>query len=139
MTMIFTNGTCLDPVAGVVEVEFWNSMVHLGRFVLNQLTRCCCTAMEPGVPGTLGMRIGARIEPVLISKSAPAMGIFWRVSSERGVYALTRERMATRPKRRVFRIEISIISCRRWPFSQSSNPWKRHGRLSSLWRARGQL
>ena len=46
--------------------------------------------MEPGVPGTLGIKIGASIDPVWISKSAPALGMFLSVSSDKGVYAEVR-------------------------------------------------
>lgn len=87
--IIFVKGTCFFPVAGVVDVEFWNSIVQFGKFVRNQFTKCCCTAIDPGVPGTRGIRIGASIEPVFISKSAPAAGRFRRVSSDKGVYAVT--------------------------------------------------
>lgn len=92
--MIFTNGTWVEPVAGVVEVEFWNEMVHRGRCVVNQSTKCSWTLVEPGVPGTRGMRMGLRMEPLFMSKSEPAAGRLRRVSSERGVYAATRERSA---------------------------------------------
>jgi len=97
---MFVNGTCLFPVAGVVEVEFWNSIVQFGRFVLNQFTKCCWTAVDPGVPGTLGTRIGANIEPVLISKSAPAAGRSRRVSSDKGVYAVTPSKAQSRNSNR---------------------------------------
>lgn len=94
--MIFAKGTCRSPVAGVVEVEFWNSMFQFGKFVLNQLMKCCWTAKEPGVPGTRGIRIGASIEPVLISKSGPAAGRFRSVESDKGVYAVTAQRQKKR-------------------------------------------
>ena len=55
---------------------------------MNHSTKCRWTAVEPGVPGTRGIKIGARIEPVLMSKSVPAEGRLLRVSSDKGVYAV---------------------------------------------------
>jgi hypothetical protein len=53
------------------------------------------------VPGTRGTRIGERMEPVLMSKSAPAEGRLESVASERGVYAVaTSVRVAHRSDRR---------------------------------------
>ena len=43
---------------------------------MNQSTKCCRTVEIPGVPGTRGIRIGDRIAPVFISKSARAAGRF---------------------------------------------------------------
>lgn len=54
--------------------------------------RCSRALSEPGVPGTRGMRIGARRAPDLISKSeSEGNGIFESPASERGVYARIEE------------------------------------------------
>jgi hypothetical protein len=88
------------PVAGVSDVEFWNSIVQLGRFVRNQFTKWSRTATIPGVPGTRGTRIGARIGPFLMSKSAPADGRLLSVLSDRGVYAAQKQKESSRIKAR---------------------------------------
>lgn len=78
---------------------------------MDQSTKCCWTAAEPGVPGTRGIRIGERIEPVLMSKSTPADGKLRSVSSDTGVYAVTtRVRIAQTKRRRVCRRRNAILS-----------------------------
>jgi hypothetical protein len=47
----------------VVAVEFCQRISHLGRCVLKSDTNCCRTASWPVVPGTRGMRRGARRVP----------------------------------------------------------------------------
>jgi len=113
VTIIFVNGTCLLPVAGVIDVEFWKSMVHLGRLVSNHWTKCCCTAVFPGVPGTRGIKIGASIDPVLMSKSAPAAGRLFNVSSDNGVYAVMPRSALT--KSSIRRSHSILLSERREP------------------------
>jgi len=70
-------------------VEFWKEISHFGRYVPNHDTKCCCTAKEPGVPGTRGIKIGERIGPLLMSKSPFEEGRLLRVSSDSLVYAVT--------------------------------------------------
>lgn len=87
MAIRFTNGICEPPEVGVNEVEFWKVIFQLGRERWKKLTKCVSTAVDPGVPGTRGCSIGARMPPFLMSKSSPGPGRLLRVSSERLVYA----------------------------------------------------
>lgn len=56
--------------------------------VLKKSTKWLRTAVDPGLPGTRGRRIGARSLPVFVLKSSPGAGIAFSVSSDRLEYAL---------------------------------------------------
>ena len=88
---MLTKGISASPVTGVLEVEFWNERRHSGSLVWKKSTKWLRTAVEPGLPGTRGRRIGARSLPVWMLKSSPGPGMACRVSSERVEYALTRQ------------------------------------------------
>jgi hypothetical protein len=62
--MRLTNGNSLLPGSGVLDVEFWKVIFHAGREVRKKLTKWFRTAVEPGDPGTRGMRIGDSKVPV---------------------------------------------------------------------------
>ena len=80
---------------------------------MNQSTKCRWTAAEPGVPGTLGTKIGDNIEPVLMSKSAPADGRLLSVSSDKGVYAATANARTAQTKTRSVCRKPDTIVCNR--------------------------
>lgn len=73
---------------GVLEVLFCHSRFQWGRLEVKNEARWCWAAVWPGVPGTRGMRSGARREPDLGSMSSPGEGMARRKLSERGLYAL---------------------------------------------------
>ena len=102
--------------------------------------------MEPGVPGTLGIKIGASIDPVWISKSAPALGMFLSVSSDKGVYAEIRlpKRLssanAARRIRGIVLLVIVILKKAAAPYPMISNParsWRGGRRAIALGGAKG--
>lgn len=77
----------MDPESGVVAVEFCHEISHSGRFLEKKETKCCWTLRWPGVPGTRGMRMGARSpEAVLVMSKSEVRGdgrdLSWE--SERG-------------------------------------------------------
>lgn len=45
-----------------MDVELCHSIVHSGRLVVKKSIKCRWAAVDPGVPGTRGMRRGARRE-----------------------------------------------------------------------------
>ena len=99
--MRFVNGTSSPFETGVVLVEFWNVSFHLGRFSAKKFTRWKRTASEPGVPGTRGRRMGARMAPFFMSKSLPGEGSDLSEESERAVYARMERRREGRRRRRL--------------------------------------
>lgn len=80
--MRLAKGISSAPVAGVVAVELCHSISQSGSCSWKKRTKCCCTAREPGVPGTRGIRMGASSWPLWMSKSAPAAGMRRRLSSD---------------------------------------------------------
>lgn len=85
LNIMLLNGTSLEPVAGVLSVEFCHSVVQLGSSLWKKSTKCCWTLTEPGVPGTRGIRIGASSAPLWMSKSSSlGVGTARRKLSERG-------------------------------------------------------
>lgn len=62
--MILTKGTSAPSDVGVADVEFWRVISHLGSDSWKKLRKCVRTLIDPGVPGTRGIRIGARRAPL---------------------------------------------------------------------------
>ena len=87
MKMRFWKGNCLPLEVGVVAVLFCHEMSHFGSSRWKYETKCCCTVVWPGVPGTRGMRMGARSGPFSWSKRSPGEGMAFRKLSESGLYA----------------------------------------------------
>lgn len=81
--MRFENGTSRSPVTGVLDVEFCHDSCHEGRVVLKKSTKWAWVLSEPSVPGTRGIRMGARSLPVWMLKSSPGEGMLRRSSSVR--------------------------------------------------------
>lgn len=67
-----TNGISFPPESGVVADEFWVPTDQPGRWVPKKDWKWRRTLREFSVPGTRGMRIGARMAPVWILKSESA-------------------------------------------------------------------
>lgn len=87
MNIRFWKGRSLPPEVGVVAVLFCHDMSHLGSSRWKYDTKCCCVVVWPGVPGTRGMRIGARRSPCSWSKRSPGAGMAFKKLSESGLYA----------------------------------------------------
>lgn len=66
MPMKLIKGTWREPVAGVVDVEFWYEMAHFGKLEEKNWAKKDRTCSLPSVPETRGTSIGARMdcEPV---------------------------------------------------------------------------
>ena len=83
---MFEIGTAA-PLAEVVVVELYHSIVHLGSSVLKKLTKWCWTAACPSVPGTRGIKMGDKRLPWRGSKFRSSEDMLRKKPSESGLYA----------------------------------------------------